>query len=117
MPFLILSVITSAFCLFLVQPLLAKQVLPWFGGTASVWVACMVFYQAALLAGYLYAHALTCWLKPRGQALTHFALVGLSLLTLPVGVAKMGRPELGQGHPEWRIVWLLLVAVGGRTSC
>jgi SAM-dependent methyltransferase len=113
LPFLILSVITSAFCLFLVQPLLAKQVLPWFGGTASVWAVCMVFYQAALLGGYLYAHALTRWLKPRGQALTHLALVGLSLLTLPVGVAKLGRPEPGQGHPEWQIVWLLLVAVGG----
>lgn len=107
MPLLISAVITSAFCLFLVQPLLAKQILPWFGGTASVWAVCMVFYQGALLGGYLYAHALARFLTPRRQAQTHLAVVAASLLALPVGLGPVDGS--GQG---WSIVWLLTRAVG-----
>lgn len=110
---LLSSVIGSAFFLFLVQPLLAKQILPWFGGTAAVWAVCMVFYQATLLAGYSYAHWLIRWFSPRRQAAVHLAVVGLSLFALPIGVAGLTRPDLGDGNPGWQIVLLLVRSVGG----
>ena len=50
-----LTIFTSAFLLFLVQPLMAKQILPWFGGSAAVWTTCLVFFQFLLLFGYAYA--------------------------------------------------------------
>src|SRR5229473_2827818 len=69
------TIFLSAFLLFLVQPLLAKQILPWFGGAAIVWTLCMVFFQFVLLLGYAYAH----WLAGRGsgrrQAAIHIALL------------------------------------------
>ena len=49
------TIFASAFLLFLVQPIIAKQILPWFGGSAAVWTTCLVFFQSALLAGYAYA--------------------------------------------------------------
>ena len=50
-----LTIFTSAFLLFLVQPIIAKQILPWFGGSAAVWTTCLVFFQFLLLAGYAYS--------------------------------------------------------------
>src|SRR4051812_49500137 len=76
----------SAALLFLVQPLIARMVLPLLGGAPAVWNTCMVFFQAMLLAGYLYAHATTSWLSPRRQALVHGALLLLPLLSLPIGL-------------------------------
>ena len=61
----------SAFLLFQVQPVIAKIILPWFGGSSAVWSACMVFFQSVLLAGYLYAHWLHEKLSPKKQALVH----------------------------------------------
>ena len=61
MPIYALTIFASAFLLFLVQPIMAKQILPWFGGSAAVWTVCMVFFQALLLGGYAYAH----WLSRR----------------------------------------------------
>ena len=49
-----LTILTSAFLLFLVQPIMAKQILPWFGGSAAVWTTCLVFFQFLLLFGYAY---------------------------------------------------------------
>jgi len=63
-----LAVLVGAFLLFQVEPVIGKIVLPWYGGSAAVWTACLVFFQVALLAGYLYAHALIRYLKPRAQA-------------------------------------------------
>ncbi len=91
--------------------MLAKQILPWFGGTAAVWAVCMVFYQLALLAGYVYAHTLTRFLRPRTQAVVHLGLIAASLAALPVGLDGIGRPT-GQAHPEWDIVWILVRAIG-----
>ena len=62
------TVFTSAFLLFLVQPIIAKQILPWFGGNASVWTVCMVFFQLVLLGGYAYSDALVRKCAPRVQA-------------------------------------------------
>ena len=52
------TIFLSSFLLFLVQPLIARRILPWFGGSAAVWTTCMLFFQALLLAGYGYAHLL-----------------------------------------------------------
>ena len=69
------TIFTSAFLLFLVQPIIAKQILPWFGGSASVWATCLVFFQTTLLLGYAYADAdvapsATTWIP-----LTYYGLI------------------------------------------
>src|SRR3954453_11457817 len=77
------TILLSAFLLFQVQPLIAKLILPWFGGSAAVWTSCMLFFQVSLLAGYGYAH----WLSKqpgRWPAAIHLALLSLSLLSLPI---------------------------------
>ena len=58
------TILLSAFLLFQVQPLIAKLILPWFGGSAAVWTSCMLFFQLALLGGYAYAH----WLNGPDRA-------------------------------------------------
>src|SRR5258708_19121520 len=75
----------SSFLLFLVQPLIARLILPWFGGSAAVWTTCMLFFQALLLAGYAYAHFLIKVVPGgRKQALLHTSLlVSAGLRTLP----------------------------------
>src|SRR5262245_26679237 len=73
----------SAALLFVVQPLVAKMVLPLLGGSPAVWNTCMVFFQAALLGGYLYAHALTR-LNFRAQAAVHIGLLCLGFFVLPL---------------------------------
>src|SRR3989440_11640788 len=77
------TIFTSAFLLFLVQPIIAKQILPWFGGSAGVWTTCLVFFQSVLLAGYAYADW-TTRLGARRQAYLHVALLALSLACLPI---------------------------------
>src|SRR5277367_825128 len=62
-----LAIFVSAFLLFQVQPLVAKIILPWFGGAAAVWIVCLLFFQVALLLGYLYAHFLTRVVPLRAQ--------------------------------------------------
>jgi len=105
------SVFLSAFLLFQIQPLIAKMILPWFGGSSSVWSTCMLFFQVALLAGYLYAHWLHEKLAPRQQAVVHSALLGVSLLLLPVIPDPAWKPLAGE-NPSWRILGLLAATVG-----
>ena len=69
------TIFLSAFLLFLVQPVIAKQILPWFGGAAAVWAICLVFFQSVLLFGYAYADWTTRRLTPRRQAWVHMALL------------------------------------------
>lgn len=90
----------SAFLLFGVQPLVGKFALPWFGGTPAVWTACMLFFQAALLAGYAYAHAVATRLAPRSQVRLHLGLLGLTVAVLAVRAVWVGSP-VAPG-PEWR---------------
>jgi len=78
------TIFLSAFLLFLVQPIIAKQILPWFGGAASVWATCLVFFQTLLLCGYAYADWTARHLSPRRQAWLHVALLGISLALLPI---------------------------------
>jgi len=74
------TIFTGAFLLFQVEPLLARYILPWFGGTSAVWITCMLFFQFGLLAGYLYAHCLTTFFRPAAQGMVHAALLAASLL-------------------------------------
>src|SRR5437016_14221663 len=83
-----LTVLLSAFLLFQVEPILARMMLPWFGGSAAVWTTCMLFFQVVLLLGYLYAHGCVERLRPLAQRRTHAALLLLSLLTLPIALKE-----------------------------
>ena len=105
------TIFLSAFLLFLVQPILAKQILPWFGGSAAVWATCMVFFQVTLLAGYAYAHWTTRRMAPRRQAMLHIALLGVSLLLLPIVPDAAWKPKGGE-NPSWLILGLLSATVG-----
>jgi hypothetical protein len=106
-----LTLFASATLLFFVQPMFARMVLPLLGGTPGVWNTCMVFYQAALLAGYAYAHALTTWLPRRHQALVHACVLLCPLLVLPITVAR-GWVPAGDTIPGPWLLALLTVSVG-----
>ena len=105
------TIFLSSFLLFLVQPLLARLILPWFGGTAAVWTTCMLFFQSALLAGYAYAHGTNARLAPRAQALLHTVLLAAALATLPIAPGESWKPR-GDEAPTLQILLLLTVAVG-----
>lgn len=101
----------NAFLLFLVQPLIGKAILPWFGGSASVWTICMLFFQAVLLAGYGLAHLLSQRLAPRGQGGAQLVLIAASLLTLPIVPSAALKPT-GDVEPTLAILTLLALSVG-----
>jgi len=105
------TIALSAFLLFLVQPVVARQILPWFGGSAAVWTTCMVFFQIALLAGYFYSDVLVRRLTPRTQAIVHTVLLIASLAFLPITVSEALKPE-DPSNPTGRILGLLLVTIG-----
>jgi SAM-dependent methyltransferase len=106
-----ISIFAGAFLLFTVEPLFAKRILPWFGGSAAVWSTCLVFYQTALLVGYLYARLLTRWLKPSLQAWVHIALLALSFALLPVGPGDRWQ-SAGTGQPMLSILLMLSATLG-----
>jgi len=111
MPLFALTIFASAFLLFLVQPIVAKQILPWFGGSAAVWTTCLVFFQSALTAGYAYADVLARRLSPARQALVHSALLAASLLALPIVPAVFWKPNGGE-NPVALILGLLAATIG-----
>jgi SAM-dependent methyltransferase len=104
------TIFLSSFLLFLVQPIIAKQILPWFGGSAAVWTTCLVFFQSVLLAGYAYADW-TTRLGPRRQAMLHAALLVASLACLPILAASGWKPH-GDEQPIVRILLLLGATIG-----
>ncbi|UUX94736.1 spermidine synthase [Aquabacterium sp. J223] len=105
------TIFSSAFLLFLVQPLIAKQILPWFGGSAAVWSICMVFFQVVLLGGYGYADWVTRRLSPRGQSRLHLLLLAASLAFLPIVAGTQWKPA-GDEDPTLWILGLLLATIG-----
>ncbi len=105
------TIFLGALLLFAVQPLIAKIILPWFGGAAGVWLACLVFFQAALLAGYLYAHLLTRTVAHPFQWRVHLGVLALSLLFLPIIPAEVWKP-LENAAPLALILMLLSATVG-----
>ena len=107
------TLLVSAALLFCVEPMIAKMLLPLLGGAPAVWSTCMVFFQAALLAGYVYAHLSTRWLTVKTQAVVHSALILSPLLVLPVvisGNATASWPP--DANPVLRLLWLLTTTVG-----
>jgi hypothetical protein len=105
------AIFLGAFLLFLVQPIIAKQILPWFGGSAAVWATCMVFFQMVLLVGYAYADLTTRRLTPKRQVVLHIVLLVLSLLVLPIMPDPSWKP-VGEENPSWRILGLLALTIG-----
>src|SRR5690349_15981090 len=108
-----LTIFASAFLLFLVQPVIAKQILPWFGGAAAVWATCLVFFQTVLLFGYAYADWTTRVLKPRTQAILHVALLAASLALLPIVPDVHWKPGPAEtSGPAVAILLLLGATIG-----
>src|ERR1700754_4521883 len=106
-----LTILVSAFLLFQVQPVIAKIILPWFGGSAAVWTTCMLFFQMVLLLGYLYAHAVIRYLHPRKQTIVHCTMLLLSAAVLPIYPNLAWKPT-GSEEPTLRILGLLAMTVG-----
>ncbi len=114
------TIFLSAFLLFEVQLILAKRILPWFGGAPSVWTTCMLFFQLLLLAGYAYAHGLAAHLGATAQRRLHLGLLAASLVLLAVLWGVWGNPILPDAgwkpadstHPVGRILLLLGASIG-----
>ena len=106
-----LTIFLSAFLLFQVQPMIAKFILPWFGGTASVWTTCMLFFQVALLLGYCYSHLITKRLSLKHQLGLHAILLVVSFSFLPVQPSEVWKPD-GSEDPTWQMLLLLSVTIG-----
>jgi hypothetical protein len=104
------TIFVSAFLLFQVQPIIAKVILPWFGGSSAVWSTCMLFFQLTLLAGYAYAHWLQS-LAGRTQAILHSILLAASLALLPILPGERWKPT--QTGNESLLILLLLAATIG----
>jgi hypothetical protein len=101
----------SATLLFLLQPLVGKMLLPYFGGAAAVWNTCMVFFQALLLAGYSYAHAGPALLGTRRHVIFHLLFLAAVVVALPFAVSPEAAPPPGV-DPTFRLLLVLFVAVG-----
>ena len=101
----------AGFLLFQVQPMLAKYILPWFGGSATTWIVCMLFFQMALLAGYAHAYAVTRPFPVATQAKVQIFVLAIGLAVLPITPSDTWKP-VDTGDPTWRIVALLAASVG-----
>ncbi len=110
MPLYALTIFCGAFLLFLVQPLMGKYLLPWFGGGPGVWTTCLLFFQTLLLGGYAYAHFLQR-LAPKRQAIVHLVLLAAALACLPIVPNPSWKPN-GTEEPVVRILLLLTVTLG-----
>lgn len=98
-----MTLFLSALLLFLVQPMIAKMVLPRLGGAPTVWSVAMVFFQAALLTGYVYAHLLVRRLPLGIGALVHLGVLAAAALTLPIGITEV----LGMPPTSGIAIWLI----------
>ena len=105
------TILLSAFLLFMVQPIIARMILPWFGGTSAVWTTCMLFFQGALLLGYLYVDWGVRKLSAQRHTQIHIGLLLFSLLLLPILPSDRWKPD-ASGVPTIQILVLLAVCVG-----
>ena len=107
-----ITIFLSAFLLFLVEPMAAKQLLPVLGGSSAVWLTCLVFFQLTLLAGYLYAHWLNRAEFTRPRQRLHLAL--LTLASLVLASTYLFHPSLSNGttHPVTTIFASLTLSIG-----
>jgi hypothetical protein len=114
------SLFLSSFLLFMIQPLIGKYILPWFGSSPSVWSASLLFFQVLLTGGYTYAYTLIRSLTPRRQAYVHWLFLGVSILTILLGAFFWRVPLLPGAtwrpsdvdYAFWDVIKVLLVAVG-----
>src|SRR5579871_652899 len=106
-----LTIFLGALLLFGVEPMIAKMILPWFGGSTEVWIVCLLFFQAALLGGYLYAHLLNTRVPAQWQVRLHLALLTVSLVFLPIIPAARWKP-LGGEDPVMLILGVLTSTIG-----
>lgn len=114
------TVVLSAFLLFLVQPLVGKVVLPWFGGAPAVWTTCLLFFQVVLLGGYAWSHLVVRRLRGAWQRRAHLALLFTAVLALAVTALGWGAPLVpadslrptGSDAPTLRLLGLLGLSVG-----
>lgn len=104
-----ITIFAGSFLLFLVQPMVARMALPQLGGAPNVWNSAMLVYQALLLAGYAYAHALGRF-AIRRQVMIHLAVLLVAALTLPIALARISPPAAGL-EVIW-VPWLFLLTVG-----
>ena len=111
MPLYGITIFLGAFLLFQVQPLIARHILPWYGGGPGVWTACMLFFQVALLAGYAYAHLVSARLSVRRQVIVHAALMAISLPLVTIAPDAAWKPT-GTESPTLAILVLLGVHIG-----
>lgn len=105
------TLLTSSSLLFAVQPMVAKKIQPLLGGTPAVWTTAMVFFQAVLLAGYLYAHLTTKWLGTRRQSALHLVLMIAGVAFLPIAFEAPADTAVLQ-TPTWWLLGALLAGVG-----
>lgn len=114
MPLFALAIFLSAFLLFQVQPLIARYILPWYGGSPAVWTTCLLFFQVGLLGGYAYAHGLVSFLRtrPKWQVGIHFGLLALSFILLPITPDESLKPTGDGTSPVFGILRLLATTVG-----
>lgn len=114
MPLFAIAIFLSAFLLFQVQPLIARYILPWYGGSPAVWTTCLLFFQVGLLGGYAYAHGLVSFLrsKPKWQVGIHFGLLALCFLILPITPDESLKPTGESENPVLGIIKLLANTVG-----
>ncbi len=105
------TIFISAFLLFQVQPVLAKYILPWYGGSATVWSVCMLFFQAGLLIGYAYSHLVTKYFTLQKQGVIHIVLLVISLISIPITPSDSFTQNLPIS-PVAGILWILTLSVG-----
>jgi spermidine synthase len=107
--FLFASVVfLASFLLFLVEPMAGRQLLPALGGSAAVWITCLVFFQTALLFGYLYAH----WLVRRPSFIVHLSLLLLAVVAAILWVLRSRLIENGAAHPILTVFSALSLSIG-----
>ena len=104
------AIFAAAFLIFLVQPIVGKRILPWFGGVPAVWTLCLAFYQTTLFLGYVYAHALIRFVRPGFQLFIHALALGVALLALPVLPGEFWKPS-GADAPASAILAMLAANV------
>lgn len=105
------TLLLSALLLFWVQPFIAKMVLPILGGAVTVWITCMMFFQAMLLASYIYVHLSYKYLQPRSQLVLHFLILLVSVYFLPVHIGPRFYTQTTDHYCLW-LVMLLFFTLG-----
>ena len=105
-----IAIFLSSSMLFLIEPVAGKRLLPLLGGSAAVWTACLVFFQCALLLGYLMAHWLVTLTRPRVQSAAYLGLLALSLAQLGLAIDPALRAT--PAHPILSVLWLLTLLIG-----